>query len=91
MKGIFAILSGLGLGALLMYLFDPQGGNRRRALIRDKAIKFNRQAREAMAGTARDISNRAQGVAHDFKLGINRGDETANEQGAPGWSDGPAL
>ena len=91
MKGIFAMLSGLGLGALLMYLFDPQGGNRRRALIRDKAVKFNRQARETMVGTAKDISNRAQSVAHDFNLGMKHGDEMATEQGTTGWSDGPAM
>lgn len=85
------MLSGLGLGALLMYLFDPQGGNRRRALIRDKATKLNRQAREAAAGTAKDISNRAQGIVHDFKLGMGRGDEVAGEQTTTGWSDGPAI
>ena len=33
MKAIMAILAGFGIGALVMYLFDPQAGNRRRAFI----------------------------------------------------------
>ena len=91
MKRIFVMLSGLGLGALLMYLFDPEGGNRRRALIRDKAVKLNRQTRKAVVGTAKDISNRAQGIAHDFKLGMGHGDEAAREPASADWSDGPAI
>ncbi len=91
MKGILALLGGLGIGALIMYLLDPQGGNRRRALIRDKAVKFNRQTREALEGTAKDLSNRAKGIAHDFKLGMGRGEETAGEQTPAGWSEGPAM
>ena len=91
MKRIFVMLSGLGLGALLMYLFDPQGGNRRRAVVRDKAIKLNRQAREAVVGTAKDISNRAQGIVHDFKIGMGHGDQDAPKPAQTGWSDGPAI
>lgn len=31
------LLTSLGLGAGMMYFFDPEQGNRRRALVRDKA------------------------------------------------------
>ena len=34
-KGV-ALIGGVGLGAALMYIFDPDRGGRRRALIRDK-------------------------------------------------------
>jgi hypothetical protein len=61
MRGILALLAGLGAGAAVMYLFDPEGGGRRRALIRDKATKINRQTREAIEGRTKDLSNRAQG------------------------------
>jgi hypothetical protein len=91
MKAILAILSGLGIGAVLMYFFDPQGGNRRRSLVRDKAVKFNRQTREALEGTAKDLSNRAKGLAHDFKLGMGRNEEGPSDQTVDGWSDGPAM
>ena len=71
MRGILAILGGLGIGAALMYLFDPDGGNRRRALIRDKATKLNRQTREAIEGRAKDISNRTKGLIHEVKSTVS--------------------
>lgn len=91
MKAILAILGGVGIGAALMYLFDPQGGNRRRALIRDKAIKFNRQTREAIEGKAKDLSNRTKGAVHELKAAVSSGNEPAPEQPATGWSNGPAM
>jgi len=33
-----AMIKGLGLGAWLMYLFDPDLGHRRRALLRDQLV-----------------------------------------------------
>jgi hypothetical protein len=33
------LLAGVGLGAALAYIFDPDRGARRRALVRDKAIR----------------------------------------------------
>lgn len=36
----------LGLGALAMYLFDPQQGRERRARLRDQVTHANRVARE---------------------------------------------
>lgn len=40
----------LGLGAAAMYLFDPEQGRRRRALMRDQASKARRAIRERAAG-----------------------------------------
>ena len=77
MKGALALLSGLGVGAALMYLFDPNEGNRRRALIRDKATKMNRQTREVMGGRMEDLSNRAKGLLHETKSAFGG---TASEQ-----------
>ena len=67
MKGIIALLAGLGAGAAVMYLLDPDRGNRRRTLIRDKMVKLNRQAQEAVSGKAQDLSNRAKGMLHEAK------------------------
>lgn len=67
MKGIAAILSGIGIGAAIMYLFDPKGGNRRRALIRDKAVALRKDAEEAISGKAEDLRNRAKGLMHEAK------------------------
>jgi len=91
MRGVFAILAGLGIGAGLMYLFDPQGGNRRRALIRDKATKLNRQTREALEGTAKDLSNRAKGMTHELKSSMSSESESTIDRKTTNWSDGPAV
>jgi len=61
-KGL-ALLGGLGLGALLMYVFDPQRGARRRALVRDKAVRVSSRTAETLAARARDLRNRGRGVA----------------------------
>ena len=57
-----ALLAGIGLGAALAYILDPARGGRRRALVRDKAIRGARLTRDGLDATMRDISNRAHGV-----------------------------
>jgi hypothetical protein len=89
MGRIISLLMGLGIGALVMYLFDPEGGNRRRAMLRDKATKLNRQTREAFEGKMTDLSNRAKGVAHDLRSNLRP--EAPNPEQNTGWSDGPAI
>jgi hypothetical protein len=56
------ILGALGIGALAMYFFDPQNGRRRRALMRDKAVHYHKEAREYADATYQDLRNRAQGA-----------------------------
>ena len=80
MKGIFAILGGLGIGAGLMYLLDPEKGNQRRALIRDKVGKLNRRTQETVGGKVKDISNRAQGMLHEAKSAFGSEDDTSTTQ-----------
>src|SRR5687768_17465265 len=55
--------AGLGLGSGLMFLLDPDRGKRRRALLRDKCAWSARKTGEAAQVTARDLRNRAQGIA----------------------------
>ncbi|HEX2197367.1 MAG TPA: hypothetical protein VHG88_01915 [Burkholderiales bacterium] len=57
----------LGLGAAAMYLLDPEQGRRRRALMRDQAIKARRLIHERASGTARDLGNRAYGAAAEAR------------------------
>lgn len=61
------ILGALGIGALAMYFFDPENGRRRRALARDKAVHYNKEAREYADATYKDLRNRAQGVAAETR------------------------
>src|SRR5712691_12681 len=52
----------MSLGAGLMYVMDPMRGGRRRAMIRDKAFRMTRAARETLEKTTRDFENRAAGL-----------------------------
>jgi uncharacterized membrane protein/osmotically-inducible protein OsmY len=56
------ILTGLGIGAGLMYLFDPNQGRRRRALVQDKATRAARKTRDAIEVLSKDLRNRGQGL-----------------------------
>jgi hypothetical protein len=85
------LLGGIGIGAALMYLFDPERGRGRRARLGDQlASKANRLG-EAAGSKARDLRNRAQGIIHEASslvpgLGKNeqseRNDGQQNMEGA---------
>ncbi len=65
-EGILPILTlviGLIGGAALMYLFDPERGERRRALIRDQVSSAVNDASDSLEGAAKDVSNRVQNVS----------------------------
>src|SRR3982751_2031372 len=61
------LAGGIGLGAALMYLLDPDRGRRRRALVRDQLASVANKTPDAMATTARDLSNRARGLAAEAR------------------------
>jgi len=65
-KGV-ALVGGVGLGAALMYIFDPDRGSRRRALIRDKFEAAGNKASCYAGKISRDLSNRASGVVAETK------------------------
>ena len=56
-------IAGMGTGASLMYLLDPETGKRRRAHLRDRVRHAWRVSGRAWGKTARDIRNRGQGMA----------------------------
>ncbi|MCG3163150.1 MAG: hypothetical protein JMDDDDMK_04533 [Acidobacteria bacterium] len=56
------LIGGLGIGAGLMYLLDPDKGRRRRALVRDQMAHAAYTAEHAMGKASRDMSNRARGM-----------------------------
>src|SRR5437588_2687264 len=74
-KGV-AIVGGLGLGAALMYVFDPDRGTRRRALIRDKVEAAGNKVSDAAGKMGRDLSNRAYGVVAETKSIFRHNDVT---------------
>ena len=61
-KGV-SLISGIGLGAGLMYWLDPDRGNRRRALVRDKLVHAFHSTGNAIDRTSHYLTNRARGLA----------------------------
>jgi hypothetical protein len=58
-----SLLSGMAIGAALALALDPDQGNRRRALVRDKMVRGTRITGDALDATVRDMGNRARGMA----------------------------
>ncbi len=56
------VLIGATVGSAVMFLLDPNGGRRRRALMRDKVVRATRKTRDGLDATARDLTNRAGGI-----------------------------
>jgi uncharacterized membrane protein len=71
-------ISALGLGAIVMYIFDPQGGRRRRAVARDKMIRFGHKTLDAIDVTSRDLKNRALGFAAETRKLVSK-EEVSDE------------
>ena len=71
------LVGGLGLGAALMYVLDPERGKRRRAIARDKAAAGAHKAGKRLSARSRDVANRARGVAAELKS-LTRDEETSD-------------
>ena len=64
---ITSLLVGAGAGAGLMYLLDPDQGNRRRARVRDQLVRARHVTEDAVDATSRDMRNRARGVVAELR------------------------
>ena len=71
-------LSLAGASASLMYLFDPDFGKRRRALLRDKLTHAGKQLRKGTDITLRDLEHRLYGAACELRAKV-RGRDTSDE------------
>jgi len=61
------LISGLAVGAGLMYLLDPDRGARRRGLVRDRAAHARHKLGDGLDATARDLGNRARGTVAEVR------------------------
>jgi len=59
---MWAALGGVGLGAGLMYILDPDRGKGRRAFARDKVTSAVNKTGEAISRKSHDLKERARGV-----------------------------
>jgi hypothetical protein len=73
-----SFLAGAGFGAGAMYLFDPQQGGRRRALLRDQLIHGCTKATKAADVVQRDAANRLYGTMAELRA-VMRRDETSDD------------
>jgi uncharacterized membrane protein len=62
----------------MMYFFDPEQGNRRRALVRDKANSLVNNMDDSIDAATEDLRNRARGVLAELSAKLS-------DQGAPDW------
>lgn len=72
------LLGGIGIGAALMYFLDPDGGARRRSLVRDQAASAARSTSRRVRARTADARNRARGTAAELR-GM-RDDHPADDQ-----------
>lgn len=78
-----ALISGFGLGAAVMYLFDPDRGRGRRARLGDQMASKANKFGDAVEGKTKDLRNRAQGLLHEARSilpGAERTTESENPQ-----------
>lgn len=66
-------LYGLFFGALAAFLFDPISGGRRRALLRDKAMKARNDVTNFSDKFMRDKANRFEGIKHETRKLVDKG------------------
>ena len=72
------LLTSIGMGAGLMYFLDPQHGNRRRALVRNKVNGWVNSMDDSIDMAMEDMRNRARGVLSELTAKLS-------DQGAPDW------
>jgi hypothetical protein len=61
-----ALIKGMGLGAGLMYFFDPDLGRRRRALVADQCTHARHEFTHFFGASTRDLGNRARGLTAEL-------------------------
>jgi len=87
-KKAATLLTGVGLGAAIMYVLDPARGRSRRALARDKAVALANRTGRVVAKTSRDLGNRAKGVAAEIRSAAGKTrEESAPERPSPMHKD----
>jgi hypothetical protein len=69
--GFLAGVTGVALGAGLMYVLDPDRGRRRRDLIRRKVSDTVATAEDKLIESKEAISDRAQKLLHDAKSAVS--------------------
>src|SRR5262245_46434274 len=67
-------LAGAMVGAGLMYFFDPISGRRRRALVRDKFVRYSNEAQELAGDVSQYAADKGRGLAAEARAWMGEGD-----------------
>lgn len=67
----WTLLGGLGIGAGLMYLLDPERGDRRRAMARGKVAHALGAGGTALGRASRDLAHRSRGLAAEARAKLH--------------------
>ena len=82
MKRLFAL--GAAMAAALAYFFDPETGNRRRSMTRDRVLAFFRRTGLQAGRAGQAAKSQAHGVTQKaVHLNERSKDEPANTSGTP--------
>src|SRR4051812_46910406 len=73
------LLSGIGIGAALMYFIDPDRGTRRRHVLRDKANSAARSLADDARDAVQNARNHGQGVVAEARRRL-REEQVTGEQ-----------
>lgn len=72
---VLRLITSIGLGAALMYLFDPERGKARRAQIGDRVKSTASEAEQSAERLANNVRNRAAGM----KARLSKTEEAADD------------
>jgi uncharacterized membrane protein len=72
-------IGGAAVGAVTMYLADPDRGKRRRALARDKMVSVANRAGDVLDVASRDVGNRMQGLRAEATRMLFRRNNTVDD------------
>jgi hypothetical protein len=82
-NAICLLVGGIGIGAILMYLFDPDRGRGRRARLSDQVSSKANHLKGAAGSKARDLKNRAQGVFHEVGSLVSKTEDISQPRQQP--------
>jgi hypothetical protein len=86
---VMAATVGALVGALMMFLLDPDRGPRRRALVRDRARRIARQTGEVVDDRSRGVVKRARGLVIDLRSRLPGASDADSGPAAEARSSGP--
>src|SRR5512141_145467 len=72
------LLVSMGIGAGLMYFFDPQHGERRRTMVRDRANMLVNNMDDSIDMAVEDVRSRVRSVLSEMTARLGG-------QGSPDW------